>query len=217
MAWGCKRTLSWRLRVARPAWAHSCGCKPRRKLITANEVKRNCVRVTVRGAEAWIVICEPMDKNRIEGAAEQGECARKHEALVIKAKWRKSGGCAEKECVLTWGDVASWLKGRRGDTERGVISGHSRCLYGAKGQRNRRAGPSILGMGGTQMFALAKLVRKPGRVKPTSVLAARNHSGRIENKQARVVRRALRDALTSTIPTARCGPACRVGWEGSVR
>jgi hypothetical protein len=34
---------------------------------------------------------------------------------VIKAKWRKSGGCAEKECVLTWGDLALCLKGRRGD------------------------------------------------------------------------------------------------------
>jgi hypothetical protein len=44
-------------------------------LITANEVKRNCVRATERGKEAWIVICEPMNKNRIEGAAEQGERA----------------------------------------------------------------------------------------------------------------------------------------------
>ena len=97
----------------RPAWAHSCGCKSRRKLITANEVKRNCMRVTECGEEAWIVICEPMDKNRIEGAAEQGERASDREALVIKVKWRKSGGCAEKECVLTWGDLASRLKGRR--------------------------------------------------------------------------------------------------------
>ena len=61
--------------MVRPAWAHTCGCKSRRKLITTNEVKRNCVRVTERGEEAWIVICEPMDKNRIEGAAEQGERA----------------------------------------------------------------------------------------------------------------------------------------------
>jgi probable rRNA maturation factor len=38
----------------RPAWAHSCGCKSRRKLITANEVKRNCERATDRGEEAWI-------------------------------------------------------------------------------------------------------------------------------------------------------------------
>ncbi|UQO85386.1 hypothetical protein [Burkholderia multivorans] len=54
-----------------------------------------------------------MDKNPIEGADEQGERAKSREALVIKAKWRKSGGCAAKECVLTWGDLASCLKGRR--------------------------------------------------------------------------------------------------------
>jgi hypothetical protein len=47
-----------------------------------------------------------MNKNRIEGAAKQGERASIREALVIKARRRKSGGCAEKECVLTWGDLA---------------------------------------------------------------------------------------------------------------
>ena len=62
-----------------------------------------------------------MDKNRIEGAAEQGERARSREALVIKAKWRKSGGCAAKECVLNWGD----LKGRRRKAEREVSRGRS--------------------------------------------------------------------------------------------
>jgi len=57
--------------------------------------------------------CEPMNKNRIEGAAEQGERAKNREALVIKAKRRKSGGCAAKERVLTWGDPALRRKGRR--------------------------------------------------------------------------------------------------------
>ena len=57
--------------------------------------------------------CEPMNKNRIEGVAEQGERAQNRKALVIKAKRRKSGGCAAKECVLTWGDLALRLKGRR--------------------------------------------------------------------------------------------------------
>lgn len=57
--------------------------------------------------------CEPMNKNRIEGTAEQGERACNREALVIKARRCKSGGCAVKECVLTWGDLASCLKGRR--------------------------------------------------------------------------------------------------------
>ena len=72
--------------LVRPAWAHSCGCKSRRKLITTNEVKRNCVRVTERGKEAWSVSREPMDKNWIEGDAEQGERARNRKALVIKAR-----------------------------------------------------------------------------------------------------------------------------------
>ena len=81
--------------------------------------------------------CEPMDKNRIEGVAEQGERARNREALVIKAERRKSGGCAVKECVLTWGDLALCLKGRRGDTEREVSRGHSSCE--AKGRTRRSA------------------------------------------------------------------------------
>jgi hypothetical protein len=87
--------------------------------------------------------CEPMDKNRIEGAAEhdcmdaggrakqearaEGERARFREALVIKAKRRKSGGCAVKECVLTRGDLAPWLKGRRRKAEREVSRGRSSC------------------------------------------------------------------------------------------
>jgi hypothetical protein len=74
--------------------------------------------------------CEPMDKNRIEGAAEQGERAKDREALVVKAKWRRSGGCAGKECVLTWGDLALRLKGRRCKPEREVSRGRSRCWYG---------------------------------------------------------------------------------------
>jgi hypothetical protein len=41
----------------------------------ASEVKRNRARVTERGEEAWNVNRGPMDKNRIEGAAERGERA----------------------------------------------------------------------------------------------------------------------------------------------
>jgi len=57
--------------------------------------------------------CGLMNENRIEGVADQGERARNREALVIKGKRRKSGGRAAKECVLTWGDLALRLKGRR--------------------------------------------------------------------------------------------------------
>ena len=55
----------------------------------------------------------PMDKNRIEDAAEQGERARNRKALVVKARWRKSGGRAGKDRGLAWGDLALCLKGRR--------------------------------------------------------------------------------------------------------
>ena len=43
--------------------------------------------------------------------------------------------------------------------------------------------------GMSQMFAQAKLARGPARVKPERALAARNPSGRVENKQTQVVRR----------------------------
>lgn len=63
-----------------------------------SEVKRNCMRVTECGEEVWSINHEPMDKNRIEGAAEQGEWAENREALVVKARWRRCGGCVVKEC-----------------------------------------------------------------------------------------------------------------------
>ena len=115
----------------RPAWAHSCGCKSRRELVTVSEVKRNCTKVTECGKEAWSMNREPMNKNHIEGAAKQGERARNREALVTKARWRRCGGCAAKECVLTWGDLASCLKGRRGN-----LSEKSAAVVGA-GRRGR--------------------------------------------------------------------------------
>jgi hypothetical protein len=71
--------------VVRPAWAHTCGCKSRCELVTVSKVKRNCVRVTERGEEAWSVNRELMNKNCIEGTARQGEWAIDHEALVTKA------------------------------------------------------------------------------------------------------------------------------------
>jgi len=63
-------------------------------LITVNEAKRQLHE----GNRVWGGSVErnsePMNKNRIEGVAEQGEWARYREANVIKAKRRKSGGCA---------------------------------------------------------------------------------------------------------------------------
>jgi hypothetical protein len=115
------------------------------------------MRATECGKEAWSINCEPMDKNRIEGVAEQGERAMNREALVIKARWRRFGGCAVKECVLTWGYLASWLKGRHGDMEREVSRGHSSCRDGAKGRRNRRRSPVILEEGDSSDVRYAEL------------------------------------------------------------
>lgn len=51
-----------------------------------SEVKRNCTRVTECGEEAQSVNHEPMNKNQIEGDAEQGERANNREAFVTKAQ-----------------------------------------------------------------------------------------------------------------------------------
>ena len=99
--------------MVRPAWAHSWRCKSSRELVTVSEAKRSCVRETERGKEAWSINREPMNKNHIEGAAKQGERAVNRKALVTKARWRRCGGCAMKECVLTWGDLALRVKARR--------------------------------------------------------------------------------------------------------
>ena len=56
------------------------------------------MRVTECGKEARSINHEPMYKNRIYGAAKQGKRAHNREALVVKAKWRKCGGCVMKEC-----------------------------------------------------------------------------------------------------------------------
>jgi hypothetical protein len=56
------------------------------------------MRATECGKEAWSINHEPMYKNRIEGVADQGERARNREALVVKDRWRKCGGCVMKEC-----------------------------------------------------------------------------------------------------------------------
>jgi len=69
--------------------------------------------VTDRLEEAWKVTHGPTNRNRIQGAADQGERARNREALVAYGMWRKSGGRVGKECVLTRGDLALRLKGRR--------------------------------------------------------------------------------------------------------
>ena len=98
--------------LVRPAWAHSWRCKSSRDLATGTERKRKGGRVTDRLKEAWKVTHGPTYRNRIQGAADQGERAPNREALVANGKRRKFGGRVGKECALTRGDLALRLKGR---------------------------------------------------------------------------------------------------------
>ena len=71
----------------------------------------------------------------------------------------------------------------------------------------------VLAEGMTQMFTNVKLASILDRVKPELELAVSNPMWRADSQQAQ----AMCDAVcpsTSTIPTARCGPARRVVWEG---
>ena len=61
-----------------------------------------------------------------EATPKQGERAVSREALVVEARRRKSGGRVEKDGALTWGDLASCLKGQRACAEREVSRGRSR-------------------------------------------------------------------------------------------
>lgn len=78
-----------------------------------SEAKRNCGRVTDRGEEARSEDVGLMNKKRIRGAGEQGERANDREALVAKARQRRSDSRVSKVDALTWGDLAPRLKGRR--------------------------------------------------------------------------------------------------------
>ena len=71
---------------------------------------------------------ESTNRNRIRGAAKQGERAPYREALATKARRRRSGDDAGNASVLTSGDLALCLKGRRApsdDAEREVSRGRS--------------------------------------------------------------------------------------------
>ena len=78
-----------------------------------SEAKRNCGRATDRGEEARSERDGLMNKNRITGAGGQGKRTNGREALVAKARRRRSGSRARKVDALTWGDLALSLKGQR--------------------------------------------------------------------------------------------------------
>ena len=97
--------------------------------------------MTDRLEEAWKVTHGPTDRNRIQGAADQGERAQNREAVVANGTRRKFGGRVGKECVLTRGDLALRLKGRRTVSARSEESAEAVVVacVAAKGQTEERA------------------------------------------------------------------------------
>ena len=83
--------------------------------------------------------CGLTNRNRVAGAASQGERASTREALATKGGRRKPGNRAAKATTLTWGDLALRLKGRRREAEREVSRGRS------SGARSRAGQPPTLG------------------------------------------------------------------------
>jgi hypothetical protein len=75
----------------------------------------------------------------------------------------------------------------------------------------------ILDNGRSQMFAIAKLAESVPRVKPDALRQRETKPGGLQLSNFRRGAGTYSCVPTSTTPTARCGPACRVVWEGTVR
>src|SRR6185369_10233435 len=95
----------------RPAWALSCGCKSRRKEVILIEANRNCVRATERGKEAGSETAGRCTRIGSEAASSGTSGQQTAKSRLPKLRRRKSVGRAVKDSVLTWGDLASCLKG----------------------------------------------------------------------------------------------------------
>ena len=100
------------------------------------------MRVTECGKEAWSVNREPMNKNRIEGVAEQGERANDREALVINVRWRRCGGKCDEGVRSYLG--RSRLVGESPTTmpEREASRGRSSASRWPLRQNQKREGPN---------------------------------------------------------------------------
>jgi hypothetical protein len=86
-------------------------------LVATIRVNRKATTVRESLKEAGSETCGATNRNRIGGGADQGERAIDREALATKERFRKSDARAGTVGGLTWGDLASPLKGGRHVTE----------------------------------------------------------------------------------------------------
>ena len=174
----------------RPAWARSWRCKSSHELTTASEAKRNCARATERGKEARSETASRGTRTGSEAKPSRASGQRTAKLSWSRLRRRKSGGCAGKDRVLTWGDLALCLKGRRGNPAREVSRGRSSRK--TKGRRNGRGGPLVLGFGNVSEVRDSE-ARHPTRLgEARMVVAARNRIGRISHQPPQ---EACRDSL----------------------
>jgi hypothetical protein len=100
-------------RLVRPAWALSCGCKSRRKETILIEANRNCRRATNCGEEAGSEIVSRCTRTQSEATSSGMSGPKAAKFRWSRLRRRKLGGCARKDSVLTWGELALCLKGQR--------------------------------------------------------------------------------------------------------
>src|SRR4051812_31213158 len=87
--------------------------KSSRKLVAATGAKRKGRAVRPGLKEAPSETRESTHRNRMSGAASRGERPNARKAPATKDERRISGDCAGTLMTLTWGDLASCLKGQR--------------------------------------------------------------------------------------------------------
>src|SRR5271167_3420093 len=127
------------------------------------------MRATECGEEAWSETASRWTRTGYEAVPSRASGQHTAKLLWSRLRRRKSGGCAGKDCVLTWGDLASRLKGRRlmnrsEESAKAVVAAN-------KGRRAAREGePTTVSLG-------RAVHQKPG-------LPGRTASGRGEAEPA---------------------------------
>lgn len=96
------------------------------------------------------------NRNGIQGAAYHDERAGLREVVATKRRRRRFRDSAAKTIALTWGDLASCLKGRRdhaSGAEREVSRGHSSGVEAGQGSP---VTPEVFGVAKDRMERRAK-------------------------------------------------------------
>ena len=134
------------------------------ELATAKQAKRNCVRATERGEEAWSANHELRTTNRIRGGAGQGEQAFDCQGLVAKGQATQlrrlcgegSRSCLRRPCLV---HERATVTNRSEKPAQAVVAGASRRADKARRRAEREGQSPAMSLGG----ALHQQPGIPGR------------------------------------------------------